>query len=152
LIILCTISLLFPEKHEVHLLPSSLRRYKVALSVESDVGEGVTVQELNRPVQNADQALQTAQEYDSNDISILGRTLSSRRANLAQELDDSHDETSKTDAAEAVCKGSLERPSGRAFRKVVVAHKVPRAIHTGNDYVYRIFQPSRTLLVEGHLY
>ena len=75
--------------------------------------------------------------------------MSSRRANLTQELNDSYDQTSKTDTAEAVRESSLESTARRAFGEVVVAHEVPGAIHAGNRYVDCVLQPSKVRSVEN---
>lgn len=114
----------------------------VCLSVQGNVGEGVAIQELNSPIQNPNQTTQDAKQDGGNNVALGGFVLSSNRADLAQEVDDGHNQTAETDAAKTVGQGSFQCAASSSPRQVVRV-EIPGTIHTGNGDMDRVLQPFR---------
>jgi len=90
----------------------------------------VTVEELHRPVEDSDEASKETPDDGLEDITFSGRRLSSDRAELAQTVDDGDNQTSKTDAAKAVCEGPPEGTAGDILG-IVARVKVPERLDEG---------------------
>ena len=124
----------------INLLPSVLSSRNIALSVESDVAESISVQELHSPFQDTDQASQNAEQNCANHVAITCRIALSSGADLTEELNNSHEETAETDASKAVCHCALEGTSSCALGHGV-GIEVPRAVDTGDGGVDSVLQP-----------
>ena len=141
LIILQESVLMLPGvKRQKNLLPSILRSSDVALSVKRDVAECVSVQELDSPVEDANQTAQDAKQNRPHHVAITGSIALSGRAELTKSLDDSYKQTSKTDTAEAVGHGPLESTAGRALWHGVRV-EIPGAVYAGDGSVDCVLQP-----------
>lgn len=126
-------------------LPSVLCRRNVRLSVQRDVAVGVSVKELDCPVQKTDDAAQDAEEDVSEDASnptLLSGLGAGHRAQLSQELDDGDQQAAEADRAEAISEGSPGRTSSGTLREVVRV-EVPRAIDARDGDVDGVLDPLR---------
>jgi hypothetical protein len=78
-------------KVQMHnLRPSIFGCRKVALAVQGNGDEGVSVDELNCPIQDADKAPQNTEEDSSQNIALSSLGTLGDGTYLAQEVDDSH--------------------------------------------------------------
>lgn len=131
-------------------LPGTLRCVNIALSVQRNVAESIAVEELDCPIQEANQAAQTAEQDTTDDITVARCVLLRDRAQLAQELDDGNNQATKTNAAETVGDGTLESAAGSSLG-LRIGVEVPRTVHAGNRGVDRVLQPLRDPIHgEGH--
>ena len=104
-----------------NLRPGILRGRDVRLPVQCNMRERISVQELHRPVQQADQAAENAESDHADDVAVLCALLSRHTAYLSQTVDDRHDQTAKANRAETVRQGTLQRAPRRPRREVVHA-------------------------------
>lgn len=93
--------------------------------------KSVAVDELDGPVEDADQTLQDAKENVTDNVPVSAGLALCDGADLSEAVNDGDNETSKADAAEGVGHGTTESPSGCSFREVLAA-KVPGAIDAGD--------------------
>lgn len=117
--------------------PGVLGCRDVCFAVERDVAEGVSVEEGDGPVQQANQTAQDAKQDVADHVAVRGSLGASHGAEMPHEVDDGDDQATEADGAEAVRQSSLERNTRGAAGEVVDA-EVPRAIHASNgdvDYV-----------------
>jgi hypothetical protein len=133
--------LIFKFLEPANLLPGSLGSIDIAFAIERDVAERISVQELDSPVQDANQTPQDAEECGADQVTI-GRSIAlSGRADLTQKLDDGDKEASETDTAETVRDGALEGTAcgtlGHGVRR-----EIPGAVYTGDRNVDGILEPS----------
>lgn len=104
------------------------------------MGEGVAVEELHGPVEDADEASDDAPDDGGDDISVGRGGLPADGAELAKTVDDGHHQATQTDAAEAVCQGALEG-SSRDLGGVVVGVEIPRSVDTRDGDMNCILEP-----------
>ena len=81
----------------------------VSLAVEGDVGEGVAVDELDGPVEDADEAAEHAERDRRDDVAGLGFLLLRDADRLPQHVDERDDQRAEADAAERVRNRAPER-------------------------------------------
>lgn len=91
------------------------------------MAEGVTVEELGGPLQNRDETTQYAEEDvtgDARNASLRSRLAPGKRAKLAKEADNGHEQATERNRSKAVGERALEGTSGGVLGEVVRA-KVP---------------------------
>lgn len=88
--------------------PSIFGRLEVRSAVESNVGEGVSVDKLDDPLQDRDQASQEAEENVADDISLSAFLVSGGLRDHSEEVDNGYDQAAKTDGSKTIRQGSLE--------------------------------------------
>jgi hypothetical protein len=76
-------------------LPSVLCALEVVLAVQRHVAEGIAVDELNSPIEQANDALQEAKGNAAAHVASLGLLLLRNRAQLANAVDDGDQETAQ---------------------------------------------------------
>ena len=107
------------------------------------MNEGVAIDELDRPVDNADNASQDAEHDGPDDISLRGLLLLRDAACLPYHVNERHDQGPEADAAEAVRHAPPERASRRSPRHAawLSGAKVPAAVEACDGAVQRVFDP-----------
>lgn len=104
------------------------------------MGEGIAIEELDGPVQDANDAAEDAEQDRANKIALGCFLLLSNGADLTQEVDDCNHKTTKTDASETVGHGAFES-SPRGSRGQVVRAEIPRSIDAGYGGVDGVLEP-----------
>lgn len=124
-------------------LPGVLGGVKILLSIQRNVSVGISVDELNSPLNHSQQALEDAEKGHANEATnaaIVGRLLLSNRAELAQELDNGDNQAAEGNGAEAVGECALGGAAGGVLGEVVNS-KVPCSVDTADDGVDGVFEP-----------
>lgn len=111
----------------------------VALAVQGDVGKGVAVDELDRPIEKSDEPLQNTKGAFGGEVAVVGLGLLRDRARLAEHVDKGDDQAAETDGAEAVCQCATSGAPCWTLGHVVGA-KVPAAVDAGDDRVDQVLQ------------
>lgn len=104
--------------------------------------EGITVDELDGPIQNTDQAPKDAEHYGADNITVTGRILLCDRAKLAKAVDDGYQQAAKADTSKAVGKSASKRATSDLCW-IVVDVEVPRAIDARDGGMDGVLQPLR---------
>jgi len=116
---------------------------KVRLAVQRDVAERISVQELESPLQEAEQAVDHAEDDVSNHVSntaAAANLVPRDGADLAQELDNGDEQAAQADGAEAVRQRAAGGATSRTLGEVVHA-KVPGPVDARDGRVDSVFQP-----------
>jgi hypothetical protein len=122
--------------------PGCLSALDVALAVEGHVAESVAVDELHSPFEDTNEAAQDAETNLADHVTIASCLVASHRAELAQELNDGHDERAKGDAAKAVGKSTASGAASGTLGRVVRA-EVPCSIDTRDNDMRGVLDPFR---------
>lgn len=107
--------------------------------------EGVAVEELSKPVKEADQASQNTEHRVPNstaDPAFLGRLSPCNRAEMPHKLDDGENQASEADRTKAVGKCPAGGTTRRLLREIMRA-EIPRAVDARDDGVDGILEPLR---------
>jgi hypothetical protein len=120
--------------------PSRFCALDVALTVQRHVAEGIAVDELHGPLENADETAQNAESNLANNVAITSCLVAGHRAELSQELDDGDNERSKGDAAKAVGEGTASGTASGALGWVARV-EVPCAEDSRDDDMCGILDP-----------
>lgn len=116
---------------------------------------GVSVDKFDGPFDDSNEALQNAEESDTNhaaNATLLASLRPSDGAELTKELDDGDNETAESNRTEAVGKSASGSAAGGVLGKVVDS-KVPRAVDTADDCVDGVLEPLRDPVhSKGHEY
>lgn len=103
----------------------------------------ISVDKLHRPVQQADDTLQTTKCNRGHDVPLLSLLLLCNTHSLAYHIDQRHDQRAKTDTAKRVRHRSAEsascRPTGHTAG--LAGHEEPGTIDAGDDAVDGVLQP-----------
>ena len=105
--------------------------------------ESIAIEEPNRPLQEADDAPEDAEQHIAHDAgnAPLGPGLAPRyRAQLPKELHNGHEQTSQANRTEAVGERTPRRTSSRTAGKVVRA-EVPGTVHAGYRCMDSVLDP-----------
>ena len=86
----------------LHHLPRILRGGDVRFAVERDVREGVAIDELHRPVEEGDDALEAAEREGGDDVALLRFLLLCNGDALPDHVDECDDERAERNTAERV--------------------------------------------------
>lgn len=121
-------------------LPGVLGGRDVGFAVEGNVGKGVVVDELDGPVEEADETAEEAEEDGADDVAGLGFAALRDGHRLAHELDQADDETAEADAAEGVRHRAAEGAASgaRGHAAGFLGAEVPRAVDAGDGSVDRL--------------
>ena len=122
--------------------PCGFRALDVALAVQRHVAEGVAVDELHGPFEDANETAENAEADLANEVSIAGCLVAGHGAELAQELDDGHNEGSEGDAAKAVGQSTTSGTARGSLGRVVWS-KVPSAIDARDHDMRGTLDPFR---------
>lgn len=98
------------------------------------------VDELNSPIQDADQALKNAQGDVRSEVSRICFLLARDTACLPKHIDYRNDQTSKTDAAETVGQRATCCASGDALGRVTRA-EIPGSVNARDDNMDGVLEP-----------
>jgi hypothetical protein len=130
----------------LYLLPGVLSGSNVRFAIERNIRKRVTVQELDRPVEQADETSKDAEHNRADNIAVASSRSLGSRADLSDELDDGNEQTTQTNATEAVGQGTLQGTAGRTLGEfLIVRIEVPRAVYTRDGDVNGVFEPSGEL-------
>lgn len=88
----------------IYIRPGVFRGCNIALSVKCDVTESIAIDELHRPVEDANDALQNAEGATGSDVAGVRFLLLCDAAGLSEQVDNGYNQTAEADAAEAVGK------------------------------------------------
>lgn len=121
-------------------LPGILGRREVGLSVESNVTEGVSVEEIDGPLQHAENTSKNTEYNIAKDVSLRRPLTSSYRAQVSQELNNGDKQASQANGSKAVCKCALGGATGGVLGEVVGA-EVPGTVDASDDGVDGVLEP-----------
>lgn len=115
------------------------------------MAECVAVDELHSPIDQANNALQTAETRRADDISLLRLRLLGYADSLADHVDECDDEGTKGDTAKGVGHAAFEGAAGGAARHAAgfAGAEEPRAVDTGDGGVDGVFDPFANPLEES---
>jgi hypothetical protein len=122
--------------------PGCFGALDVALAVQRHVAESVTVDELHSPLEDPNKTTQDAEANLADNVAVASCLVASHGTELAQELDDGHDERAKGDAAKAVGKSTTSGAASSTFGRVVRA-EVPCSIDTRDNDMSGVLDPFR---------
>jgi hypothetical protein len=83
------------------------------------VGKGISIDELDSPIKQANEASQDAKEDSAQGVTLTSFGLLRYGTQLSEAVDDGDDQASKTDTSERVGHASLESTEGGVFWEVV---------------------------------
>lgn len=107
--------------------------------------EGVAVEELKSPLEDAEQTAEDTENDIANhatNTTVVKGLLTSDRAQLSEELDDGDKQASQADGTEAVSESASGRTACSVLGEVVDA-KVPGTVDTRDDGVDCVLEPFR---------
>lgn len=106
------------------------------------MNKGISVEELNRPLEQAQETAHDTEERISNHATVGSLLVSSGLTHLAKELNNGDQQTTQTDRAKAVSQSSAGSSTGSVLGEIVDA-KVPRAVDTSDDGMNCVLEPLR---------
>lgn len=112
---------------------------KVCLAIQGDVTESISVDELQSPLHQPEDALQEAKEDICDHISRSSGLIARGRASEAQKVQNCDEKTAESDGAKAVRQGSARCSSSGALGWVV-GREIPTAIHARDGSVNHILE------------
>lgn len=131
------------KRRRINVLPCVLCCGDIRLPVQCDMAKSVAIDKLHGPIDQSNDALQTAETHRTDDVSLLCLLLLCYAYSLADHVDEGNDEGTKGDTAKGVGHAAFESAAGGATRHAAgfAGAEEPRAVDAGDGGVDGVFDP-----------
>lgn len=127
----------------LHHCPCVFGSWNVCLAIQSNVAEGIPVEEGDQPVEQSDEAAKNPNGDAANNVSPCSFLLLRNRARLADHVDNGNDQTSKADTTKGIrsrtFKGATSGTLGSTARSA--APEIPGSVHTSDSGMDGVLDP-----------